>query len=559
MGRETFFIFRYNWLMENLSQTITQTENTSGAATITLHCSPDNCPMLRQLTEKNLWLVNELERLSGTKNLYSNMLFGNSSEKTPVSKTPDPTEDTPSHTDEDEAAPATGANSSKSNTSQHSKRKRGAQPGHKGHGRKTHENLRVIQRVITVPEGDRFCLKCGKGCTEVPFTENSTQIDVKMELFRVEYVRERVKRTCDCTDAGNLFITAPPPPQVIPKCKFSHNLLSLLIVLKYLFAIPLQRMLTILGMQGAELSAGSITGAFKKLMPMLDALYKSLAVESREDSQWNVDETGWMSFIRQADKKGFLTWMWVFASKKVVLYVQDPSRSSKVPMAHLGEKARGIIIADRFSAYSKLAKLIPGLVIAICWAHFRRDFINAGKSYERLGPWALVWKKRIAEIYRLNHRRLDVVNDPHLFAKAQLELEMAIENMKEAIAAELKEPTLHWNQRKVLVSAQKYWAGLTVFVKHHEVPMDNNRAERALRRIALGRNNYYGTYAQWSGQFAAISLTILQTAAMHGLKPTAYLRYYLDACAEAGGVPEQLQQFHPWNIPEHVREKYDMQ
>ncbi|MFA7468194.1 MAG: IS66 family transposase [Desulfotomaculaceae bacterium] len=476
-----------------------------------------------------------------------------------MSETTAPTEDSPSLTDEDNAVPATGGNSSKSDASQHSKRKRGARPGHKGHGRKIPENLPVIRKVITVPEGDRFCPECGKECADVPFTENSTQIDVKIEIYRVEYVRKRVKRTCECTNAGNLFITAPLPPQVIPKCKFSHNLLSLLIVLKYLFAIPLQRMLTILGMQGAALSSGSITGVFKKLLPLLEPLYKSLVVESREDEQWNVDETGWMSFIRQADKKGFLTWMWVFASKKVVLYVQDPSRSSKVPLAHLGEKARGIVIADRFSAYGKLAKMAPGLVIAICWAHFRRDFINAGKSFEKLSPWALVWKKRIAEIYRLNHRRLDVVKDRQRFAEAQRELEIAIEKMKAAIAAELKESDLHWNQRRVLMSAQKHWAGLTVFVQHHEVPMDNNRAERALRRIALGRNNYYGTYAQWSGQFAAVCLSMLQTAVMHGLKPTAYLRYYLDACAKAGGVPEQLQHFHPWNIPEHVREEYGMQ
>jgi hypothetical protein len=116
---------------------------------------------------------------------------------------------------------------------------------------------------------------------------------------------------------------------------------------------------------------------------------------------------------------------------------------------------------------------------------------------------------------------------------------------------------LHWEQRRVLVCAQKYWKGLTVFLRHHEVPMD--KAERALRRIALGRKNYYGTYAEWSGQFAAICLSVLQTAVLHGIKPVAYLRYYLAACAKAGGVPEQLERFHPWNIPDDVQEKYSMQ
>lgn len=58
--------------------------------------------------------------------------------------------------------------------------------------------------------------------------------------------------------------------------------------------------------------------------------------------------------------------------------------------------------------------------------------------------------------------------------------------------------------------------------------------------MALGRKNYYGSFAAWSGQFAAICLSILQTAKLNGLKPVAYLTYYLDECARCGGVPKNL-------------------
>lgn len=55
------------------------------------------------------------------------------------------------------------------------------------------------------------------------------------------------------------------------------------------------------------------------------------------------------------------------------------------------------------------------------------------------------------------------------------------------------------------------------------VPLDNNRAERLLRIVALARKNFYGTYAEWSREFTAICLTILQTAVMHDLEPIAYI------------------------------------
>lgn len=568
--------------MKSSSQSTTTSTtnlNTLTASSLLVNCPvSDSCPLLRQiieekdkeialLVEEKQRLAEKLEQLTGTKNLYANMLFNRSSEKTPETETVSSPESPPASSNNDKTVPTSVDNSPEPAISQNNvrhlpqypKRKRGAQPGHKGNGRKIPENLPVIQKIIRVPEEQRYCHICGKKHAEVPFTENLTLIDVKLEVFRVEYVRERLKRTCNCDDAGNRFVTAPHPPQVIKKCKYSHNMISLLVVLKYLFAIPLHRMLTILGMQGVEISSGSITGVFKRLKSLLEPLYQSLAAVSRQDKQWNIDETSWMSFIRQAGKNNFLAWMWVFASKRVMLYVQDPSRSSNVPLGHLGEKARGFVIADRFSAYGKLAKMVPGLVVAICWAHFRRDFINTGKSLTQLRPWAILWKKRIAEIYHLNRRRLDAYGDEQKFAEVQRELEKAIKKMEADIVAELEDPTLRWEQRKVLISAQKHWDGLTVFVRHHEVPMDNNKAERALRRVALGRKNYYGTYADWSGQFAAICLSILQTAVLHGLNPVAYLRYYLDACAKAGGVPEQLEQFHPWNIPADVRKEYDMQ
>ena len=61
------------------------------------------------------------------------------------------------------------------------------------------------------------------------------------------------------------------------------------------------------------------------------------------------------------------------------------------------------------------------------------------------------WKKQIAEVYHLNHRRLDAVEDKQQFAEAQRELEQAIEKIEADIAAALKNPTLHWEQRRVLL------------------------------------------------------------------------------------------------------------
>ena len=48
---------------------------------------------------------------------------------------------------------------------------------------------------------------------------------------------------------------------------------------------------------------------------------------------------------------------------------------------------------------------------------------------------------------------------------------------------------------KTLESLQAHWQGLTVFVDHPDVPMDNNTAERVQRGPVVGRKNYYGSGA----------------------------------------------------------------
>jgi Transposase IS66 family len=40
---------------------------------------------------------------------------------------------------------------------------------------------------------------------------------------------------------------------------------------------------------------------------------------------------------------------------------------------------------------------------------------------------------------------------------------------------------------------RRHWQGLTVFVEHPHVPMDNNAAERANRPLAVARKNFYGS------------------------------------------------------------------
>src|SRR5260370_15964846 len=128
--------------------------------------------------------------------------------------------------------------------------------------------------------------------------------------------------------------------------------------------------------------------------------------------------------------------------------------------------------------------------------------------------------------------------------------------MRQRCAAELAQPDLRLPQRKTLTSLQEHWAGLTVFVDHPEVPMDNNKAERCHRGPVVARKNFYGSGALWSGRLAAMLFSLFQNIPLWGLEVGKWLTAYISACAQAGGQPPpHAHRYLPWNMSHEERER----
>jgi len=75
--------------------------------------------------------------------------------------------------------------------------------------------------------------------------------------------------------------------------------------------------------------------------------------------------------------------------------------------------------------------------------------------------------------------------------------------------------------------------------------IDNNTAERAMRSVALGRENYLFVGSQTGCKSAAIAYTLLETAKLNGIDPQAWLAETL------ARIPDhkinQIDGLLPWN------------
>jgi len=449
-----------------------------------------------------------------------------------------------------------------------SDRPRGQQPGSKGHGRTKRPDLPEKEELVNFPKTPT-CSNCGK--LYIPDESKEAEIlEVEVKAYTRKIIRCCMKKDCSCKGVPDT-ITAPMPPKVIPKSPYGISIWEAVLLNKFHYCQPTNRLVNQYAELGLPISPGSIAGGLKILKELFQPVYDALYSHQMTEDRFHNDESGWKVFESIEGKIGNRWWLWVSRSASVVYFQIAPGRGADVPVEHFKniERQKIIVICDRYSAYKSLARQLDFIILAFCWAHVRRDFLDAGKKYPELEEWVLSWIGKIGELYHINNLRrkeFDQKLPIQWQASSFKDLHEKLVEKMDAIAEERDvfiethnpddpDSNLLSNVKcKILTSLQNHWKGLSVFVDHPEVPMDNNNGESSIRNPVTGRKNFYGSGSLWSSQLAAIMFSIFQTIALCGLNCNHWLRSYLTACAENHGkAPDDLSLFLPWEMNEGRR------
>ena len=445
--------------------------------------------------------------------------------------------------------------------------KRGQRPGGPGHGRRDYSHLETEERVIDVDAGQRCCAVCGKAF-EFIGTEDSEQIDWRVKITRIVWRRRRYRRRCP--HRGPATVCAPAAARPVPKGLFTAGFLARLAYEKHVLGRPVHRIVQALAADGLDVAAGTLCGALKQVAPLIAPWAEAIAAHGRTAGHVHADETSWQVFEDIEDKDGHRWWLWVFITDATTVFVMDTSRSAGVAAGQLGidreqtalEAGRRLVISSDFhKAYQSLA-CIDGVDPLWCWAHIRRYFLRAGAAHpEALGDWCDAWTERIAVLYRAHHALAATMpgTDAHEHAQGRWQRAFAdIDAHRILQASDAAKGLLHPAAAKVIATLSNEWDGLARHQDLPQLPLDNNRAERALRTPVIGRKNFYGSGAQWAAHLAADVWTVTATAARHGIEPLSLLTGYLQACAEHGGTAPAgvgLDPFLPWTPQGRARRR----
>lgn len=426
------------------------------------------------------------------------------------------------------------------------RRPRGQQHGSTGHGRTMQTQLPARHEDATL--GNAQCPKCGLALNVLGDTEDSQVLEIEVKAYRRVIHRHRYSASCQCGCVDGI-VCAPAPARLIGRGKFGISVWTSVLLDKFLYGRPSQRLLQDLADHGLNMSAGTLAGGLQAIAPLFKPLDMALQLKLRSEPYWHADETRWAVFVDVQGKVGHRWYLWVFHSSSVIHYVIDQTRAADVIVAELAGIDQGVISCDRYSGYKRFARLNPGVVLAFCWAHVRRDFLALANSYPQSAEWALQWVDMIGQLYHLNELRLNTSMDSPERVLTQRHLVQALQQMTTRCACEVANHELFPPAAKVLESMTLHWSGLTVFVNSPWVDMDNNMAERDIRGPVVGRKNFYGSGSEGSAELAATMYGTLATMKLWGLNARTWLAQYLQACADNGNQPpEDINAFLPWQM-----------
>jgi transposase len=394
--------------------------------------------------------------------------------------------------------------------------------------------------VVPVANDAATCSTC-RGERAVIGYEESEELDFVPASFRLRRLR-REKRACPrCRDA---VVVAEVPAKVIEKGLPGAGLLAQVLVAKYRDHVPLYRQRQIYKRSRVDLATSTLGDWVAAGAELLAPLARRLRERALAAAILQTDDTGLRVLDRDrpsGTKRGAL---WLYVGDGVwAWWHYTPDRSGEGPQAVLAER-RGYLQADGYAGYQPLYERAREPCIEVgCWAHARRYFVRALESGDERAAPPLA---QIARLYRVEAQAAETAcAGPD--ARKHLREEHA-----RPVLAELEAWLTAWSERvaprmplgEALTYARKRWRALTRYLEDGRLEIDNNRVERLIRPVALGRKNYLFAGSDAGAERAAVVYSVLATCTLHEIDPWAYLQDVLAKIA-AGWPQRELDALLP--------------
>jgi transposase len=397
----------------------------------------------------------------------------------------------------------------------------------RGHGPKEQPKLPVVLVKHDLDDADKVCPNCGGGLHEM---EGQYEEHDEISVIPLQFVfkrHQRKKYACRC---GSCIETALGPDKLCPGGRYSVDFAIYVAISKYCDHLPLERQVRMMAREGLEVTSQTLWDQIELLTRLVQSAMPRLRSYILGHAVVGADETSWELFGKKPGQ-GKSWYVWVLRVETAVYYAIREGRSFKTAEALLTPFA-GVLMCDGYVAYLSLSGAHPRVVLAHCWAHVRRGFVEIEKSFPIQCGEVI---DLIGELYaierkcRVDGEDLEEARDQ----KSRLVIDRIVEWFYRTLPKCLPESGLH----KAIGYMIHMWPGLVLFLDDPEIPLDNNGTERAARGPVVGRKNHYGSHSLRGTEVAATLYSLVESAKLNALEPRLYLRVAVRAGLRREVVP----------------------
>jgi transposase len=420
----------------------------------------------------------------------------------------EPTRPNDSDDDDPNPAPSAGASAAK-------KRTGGRQP--------LPRHLKRERIVHDLAEEEKHCSTCQQHLRPIGEESSERYEYIPAQLTVIEDICK--KYACACT-----VKTATKPPQPIEKSTAGASLLAQVIVAKTADHLPLHRQEKIFQRHGVDISRKTMGGWLGQCADLLKPLYGSMKKVLFQSKVIGTDDTS----VKVLDVKlpfartGRIWPYYGDPDHPVILYDYTATRERAGPEEFL-KGYRGYLQADAYGGYDAFFKdAARGLIEVGCWAHARRYFHKALESDQaHMGPALLL----IAQLYRVEEKARPLIAEDRLRLR-QLHAQPILEKLRNYLLEIQGEVLPKSSEGRAVRYTLKNWTALTRYCEDGDFQIDNNATERAIRGIAVGRNNWVFFGSDEGGKTAAVLRSFVASCQRVGVDPFVWLKDILSRIAD---------------------------
>ena len=404
-------------------------------------------------------------------------------------------------------------------------------------------DLKVEEEFHTVE--DRICDQCGAEMIVIGKEKIRDElVYVPAQLFIRRHVAEVVKcpvcgmdesRDADLPDIEKCNIrTAEVPAPMIPHSFVSPELLAHIVYEKYCNAMPLYRLEKDFAARGANISRTTmanwiIMASQLWVKPVWEQMHRELVTSN----VIHADETVVQVLNEPGKKAKTDSRMWVYCNGKMndhsnILFEYQPTRNGDHAAKFLGDY-HGYAVCDGFDGYNKLknAKRCG------CWAHVRRKFVDALPTDKELLATSMAAKGveycnrlfLLERKYNGEDEKGNRISEPLSTEQRHIERQIHSKPVLDEFFAWVEGLTVSGGTKlaKAVSYAKSEKKYLYRFLESGEIPIDNNRAENAVRPFCVGRKNWLFSASVKGAAASAMMYSVAATACANGMKVEDYL------------------------------------